>query len=1047
MNRFGRTKLLMILMSFVVAAFALSACSDNKTESPVVTQPGPGPNPPPPAISLKGSIKGLVVDVHNSPVAGAQVYLSYPGGSTQVPTDAGGQYILTNVPVAGELQPSTGNTAPGQPYLITVMATEQGFTTGYTAALLDYATLQHKGAIEVLSNPPYVQVVGDLMVEAVATVLGKPTAQVDGKVIDIETSNPLQNVLVSLTGVPIPSADKIWNGGDHWTSCGDWGVGASTWAFPNNTAVTGADGKFLITTVPERTDACPFEYAVTYSLSGFDPLASSASVEVGYGGGTLYHVDPNPLTMRVHLPTPDKCAPYVWSTDIPVGGQIAFGGRDTSFTITFNEVMNTSTGNVYLDARAFKLPAPIALTYTWDAAGQVLTIDPGVTLPEGMYFTLELVNFKDKAGNAYQGQIPNEDCITWKGPDLLTLYNPGWIITYPPLHGGIMAGFMTQGDPTLLQATNFRQTPASVNPAQPIGGKSGNVPQINNINYLDDATGVLGLDVTGDAAGEADTYRFDWTAPAGSPRQYNLYCEYKTGGFVTGLPVLVAQTAKSGAPDTSIAVTLGAIDAAQNAAGVPRLTDPNGNVVNGGNPTLTTALYVNNGFTMNFAVTVVNSDAVEGPYSNVVAAGDNVPPTVADQGEGFDASGLTMWLTPLNGTAETGLPIYEITSAYGGPPTPTVDLEALDLIGGTPGDSIYNAADYAAFTAAGFPITLSLSEDLDGGQDLTGIGALHTSSGAAIANISIPGVGDGLKDVALAITGLPLIRQGDTLDLVGIEDEAGNAAESDAAVIFADSMEPLIVTGVVNDAGTGSVADQIILTFSEPLDETSAENIANYTLAALLGTDTAVLSPSNVVTITASADEQYEAIYAGYDAPAGGLDITPTNVINAAVDDLYGNTGGTLSFAIADQYKPRILGAQTTAGLINDAACAVPANDGIWCVGDTDAVVENYTIIVTMSEPVVWDVNADGFLKADDATALGISASVTPTSTYFSIVGVNDPPLYNVLSFDFQLRAGETVAEGDTFRIVTANDTSGNPINTLYDEIELDAATSGYDIK
>ncbi len=1034
MNRFSKTKLFMIVISFVVAAFMLYACSDNKTESPTVNE-GSGPNPPPPPISLKGSIKGLVVDVKNVPVADADVYLQYPGGSTQVKTDAGGQYLLTNVPVAGELQPSTGNIAPGRPYLITVM--KGGYATGYTAALLDYATLQRNGGIDVLSNPPYVQVVGDLQVEAVATVLGTPTAQVDGKVINVETSEPMENVLVSLTGVPIPSADKIWNDGDHWTDCEDWGVGASTWAFPNNSGVTGSDGKFLISSVPERTDACPHTYTVTYTAAGFDPLDSDAEVSVGYGGGHLYHVDPYPLTMRVHLPTPDVYPPYVVSTNIPVGGQIAFGNRDMNFTITFNEPMRTTTGNVYLDSRDFKLPTPLALNTSWDSTGQTLTIDPVQTLPEGMRITLELANFQDLAGNAYDGTIPGA------GDDLLTMYNPPWLGGYTPLHAGIMAGFMTQGDPTLLQATNFRQTPASINPAQPIGGKSGNVPQSNNQNFLDDAGGWLGLDVVGDDYGEADVLTFDWTAPAGSARQYNLYCEYKTGGFVNGLPILVAQTAKSGAPETTLSVTLDDIDDAQDTAGVPRLTDPNGNVVNGGNPNWTTDLYLNNGFKMNFAVTVVNSDAIEGPYSNVVAAGDNVPPTVADQGEGFDATGLTAWTVPLNGTSETGLPIFNITSGYGG--TPTVDLEDLDEIGGTPGDTIYNAADYAAFTAGGFPITITMSEDLDGTQSLTGIGALHTTSGAAISAIQIPGVGDGLRDVALSITGLPLIKQGDTLDLVGIKDEAGNQAEADAAVIFADSMEPLVVTGVVNDAGTGAVADQIILTFSEPLDETSAEDIGNYTLSYLLATDTPVLSPSNVVTITATSDTQYSDIHKGYDASGMGIDITPTNLLTQTVEDLNGNIGGTLQFELADQYKPRIIDAWTDIDAINDTGCG-DADDGIWCVGDASGP-EEYTIYVQMTEPVVWDQDSDGDLDAVDADALGLQGRATPTSTYSAFVYNVDPADEYTPAFEFQLRAGEEVAEGDTFKVLTANDLSGNPVNTSYDEIVLKDAGAGFDIK
>jgi hypothetical protein len=127
-----------------------------------------------------------------------------------------------------------------------------------------------------------------------------------------------------------------------------------------------------------------------------------------------------------------------------------------------------------------------------------------------------------------------------------------------------------------------------------------------------------------------------------------------------------------------------------------------------------------------------------------------------------------------------------------------------------------------------------MSEDLDGTQDLAGIGTLETASGASIINRSIPGagVGDDLRQVSVGISGLPLIRQGDKLSLAGIKDEAGNAAESDAAVIFADKMEPLIVTGVISD---GDDEDKIVLTFTEPLEKTSAETIGNYTMLTLPG--------------------------------------------------------------------------------------------------------------------------------------------------------------------------------------------------------------------
>jgi hypothetical protein len=171
----------------------------------------------------------------------------------------------------------------------------------------------------------------------------------------------------------------------------------------------------------------------------------------------------------------------------------------------------------------------------------------------------------------------------------------------------------------------------------------------------------------------------------------------------------------------------------------------------------------------------------------------------------------------------------------------------------------------------------------------------------------------------------------------------------------------------------------------------------------------------------------------------------PTNIIKAAVDDLYGNTGGTLMFELVDQIKPRILSAQTDRGAINGEGCG-DANDGIWCVGDQSGP-ENYSIAITMSEPVVWDVNGDSSLDEEDADLLHISARATPTTTYSTFVNNLEPTCPKIPRFEFQLRADKTVAKGDTFKVLVANDTSGNAINPSYDEIVLNAAGSGYDIK
>ncbi len=558
---------------------------------------------------------------------------------------------------------------------------------------------------------------------------------------------------MALSGVPVPQAEDIWDNGVHARGPDDihWGEGACTWAFPDNVAppTDPLTGEFLLTTVPERTDASPFEYTVTYSLPGFVAMDSETKVSVGFGSGLEYQVDavccsdPDPMSPMLMLPVgvvPDMVCPYVVASNLPV--ELAVGDLGSyNVQVTFNEPMDCEQGIATMDAIGFKNPGPIAITQSWlDAECTTLSLDPVADLPEGMQITVTLggststTSFKDASGKAYTGQIRCN-----KGPDTFTTNKPSFA------SGSTTSGFLTSGDPAQVIATGFMQTPAQTSPDQLVGGPAGTLPQINNLNSLDPA-GLLTIpgrtgNIIGDNAGEADTFVFNWTAATGTPRQYKLYGEYRTGGIPGGLPLPVNQTIKSADPDTVLATTLPTICTAQTTAGLPNFCTDAGSTMR-----------IDNGLMMNFAVTAFNANAQEGNYSNAVAAGDNVPPACADQGDGFDNNPLA----PVNGSAITNLPAYDLLSCYPvavpaavGECTlatsPDINLETLDEVGGVPGDNLYNTADWTTFGGVSNSIVLTMNEDLDSGQTLPA-GDLDTAGAATLDGLALVGTGSSITN-------------------------------------------------------------------------------------------------------------------------------------------------------------------------------------------------------------------------------------------------------------------------------------------------------------
>jgi hypothetical protein len=223
-----------------------------------------------------------------------------------------------------------------------------------------------------------------------------------------------------------------------------------------------------------------------------------------------------------------------------------------------------------------------------------------------------------------------------------------------------------------------------------------------------------------------------------------------------------------------------------------------------------------------------------------------------------------------------------------------------------------------------------------------------------------------------------------------------------------DLIAPVIVAGQVESSvGTAEV---MTLTFSEKVDEASAESSGNYLLNAVPFPLDATLeldvgASGKIVTIT---------------APTGFGVTNGSYLVLANVADLVGNVqqpGGIdwntgVWFEVVDMILPVILHAYHTGPqLINSVDPAI-ADDGIWSVGDA----------ITAPDTEVFDIVADINKEIDLEAGISVTYSgfatcaagsfwVTPTQIMFDVTCV----------------AG-TVAAGDSITI-TAQDLSGNPLS------------------
>ena len=1058
---------------------------------------------------LRGAIHGIVVGASSgNPVSGATVTLSYDkngDGNTEtvtVTTDSSGGYTFTNVPVLGGFSSvSTGGVVitPAAPYTIVIQAT--GYVAGYATALLTYEALIGDGTITTITEngETWIQIVGNLTVDAGIFGLTKSGAIMNGIVVNKTTGEPISGATVILTQ----------------------GAG-SVHGMTAQSATTVTDGSFTFTDLPELT---VFKLAISASGFGsFGPSAVTGSATASSGTTTYVDfnsADNNPETPIGLIPitaTPDTTPPFLLNSIISSGAILAPGGTIAvsdlagPFEFTWSEAMDKNAGKLIINTTGFKAVVPSI--QSWNTDGTVLTLTPSPnSIPKGVTFTITgFQTFRDLAGNAYNGLSPigggagtfvNDMYVTQicgnAGP-----YNVGGGCTNvagtTSLGTLLLAGssFTANADDTLAVASGLTQNASTITDPKTglIVSRAGLSNNENNLAAKDDMTlpythatpiaGAVGLNsgnpVLADAPGESNAITLSWTAltTLGFHGAYNIYAENNTGGFVNGIPVIVRAGSKSANPLVSTATapvilgpatvggTVDAAIAAFNALAAPGSliptihgTNTSTSTTRGANSAFSaidggpgTSLFFDNGFSINMAVTAINANAEEGPFSNVVAVKDNNAPIIKEQ-DNYVAGGTEGfgWFA-LSAANTKQRPLYAITdSTSKGAGTATLNTatttSTASLAGINPTTHLagtYGAAEWTAFTAQTESILVTSNEDLSSTAsptvtvtDSSGVAKSGVSATAALT--SVVGITDNDSNRELSVTltkgAIAALTSGDRFT-VNLTDEAGNAGTSDLHIV--DVAGPFIVTAATSRTGSPA-AEKLTITFNEPVTSATATVIGNYTdvftVAGGFAGDTA---DKLTATLTASSAGTAPGATTGQGGTPGDYDgliaatATSATPINAAgVADVDGNTFAGLGFNVADGIKPRVIVVVDTGnGTAVNSTIAPTAN--VWQVGDV-GVTETYTLRLFFSEAI---------FTVAEATSAQVTTKVTgalsPTN-YGAVAASTVAGAVNAVDLTFNhVAAAAAVAVGDTLT-VNVTDQAGNTSSGI--TITLGAAAAG----
>lgn len=295
-----------------------------------------------------------------------------------------------------------------------------------------------------------------------------------------------------------------------------------------------------------------------------------------------------------------------------------------------------------------------------------------------------------------------------------------------------------------------------------------------------------------------------------------------------------------------------------------------------------------------------------------------------------------------------------------------------------------------------------------------------------------------------------------TIDVSNVKDKADNvmtAYAGTATAAVGDSTAPTI-TGVVGR--TTPTGDQVVITFSEAVQKTLAETIANYTVKTNGGDTTLDDADATALVYTetdANSDGVLETFKATITYAAGKL-VTGVGVTSVAgIKDLAGNAmvaGNTTNGSLVDGVAPSIVSvtATTIANKSNDTI-AIVFNEGIV---EASAIVGGKPINV-----VVKDGNGTAISLAVATAAIskttvdndtltitlaGATTQLTTGATYtVEINGIMDAAGNEVVETKSVVAAGDDTAP--TFTVTTAVKTTKLVVITASEDLNSATVVKG----
>ena len=998
-----KSYLITLLVTLGLIGWIFLGCSDKKEENQVVDLPEE--IQPVPYEDLTGSIHGVVRSyATKTPIVGAMVHLTYDndGDGTANPvmvlTDAGGQYIFQNVPVTGSLAGGWGN---DRPYNITVRFAGGAYQTAYPEAYLTYDRLLHEGAMEVQDQMVFI--IDDLMVEADEVEAARGNVEIFGTIQEEYTAEPVEGATVAITQ-------------------GEGGTAPCE--VPNQYAMTGANGDFVLVNVPEGAP-----YKITLSKVGYENM----TIDLGlFGAGPIKYdvLDGNPIPLKSGFNPGDINAPFVRSMDIASMGYIPNGAA--SYAVEWSEEMDTDNGAVRIhwgcgdyDYGEFDCPHTILTNLTWDADGKNMTVAPAEVLPEGIDVWVEFKYFTDVNKNAHTGQqhLDPDDIIFPMAPaDFLDAVSDWDDENDDGLIDEDETTFVTAFE-TWVQGTVPGDAPSNLTQLEPElpdpmdqGGVAVDFPLANNENLF---------------GGPNNVVRFEWDPPATmTVRSYELEANLIVPGRNSAwVPVKsLGEVYPWGDLGTESEVSLDEIETAIDEFDGPEDFLPHINDYND------TTEYFDEGFGCNdielkIRIKAISTEGIAGTPSVPKTVCDNTPPVI--------------WSTFFDdGFIEPCLDCPEPTFS------PFIDLdydnfkceEGLDALENEFIANAYHEGDWEAFVTAGGLVggfDIRMNEDLLRGQTPT----LDPEPGLPydiIAFLEPDGAGDMTVDTIGAVISSGKITEVATWDKVSLDevrDEAGNKAIVDIVdpiedhsntFFFRSDIGPIVTSATAKAAVDTTVVpatwqNSLSITFSEDVDEEEVVDPDNYEIMVdgnpdvILQDDTFTYdAATRTVTIDEFVDDQVAGADEEYQKIIRAIDQAQVTTLKTFVHDLEEDANAAFigfAFLVDDEIPPKVEN----------------FNKDYWRnfknLPDRPAT---FDVVIEFSEPIVWDLTK---------LVYNPEYYVLP-STKFELVGATTPSEFSdTLTVELMLAASPKafptqLAETDYIEFVFDNIMDGNG-NTL----------------